>query len=75
DIGYSLLPTPTKSQDHKKIRPLAPSEKNGKHGKMLVGVIGDRFPGLIGTYLDPRYQEALMGFPIGWTDVTVWETL
>jgi len=74
DIGYSLLPTPTASQDYKPIRPLAPSEKDGSHGKMLVGVIGDRFPELIGAYLDPRFQEALMGFPIGWTDVEPSET-
>lgn len=72
DIGYSLWPTPTKSQDYKRVRPLAPSERNGKHGKMLVGVVGDRFPGLIGTYLDPRFQESLMGFPENWTLVEQW---
>jgi DNA (cytosine-5)-methyltransferase 1 len=44
------------------------------HGKMLVGVVGDRFPDLIGQYLDPRFQESLMGFPTGWTDVTHSET-
>ena len=75
DIGYSLLPTPTKSQDFKPIRKLAPSEKNGTHGKMLVGVIGNRFPELIGQYLDPQFQEQLMGFPTGWSDVTDSETL
>lgn len=74
DIGYSLWPTPTKSQDHKRIRTLAPSERNGKHGKMLVGVVGERFPELIGMYLDPRLQESLMGFPIGWSDVSHLET-
>lgn len=70
DIGFSLWPTPTKSQDYKRVRPLAPSEKSGTHGKMLVGVVGDRFPELIGTYLDPQFQESLMGFPTGWTDVS-----
>jgi hypothetical protein len=62
-------PTPTASQDFKRIRPLAPSEKNGTHGKMLVGVVGDQYHELIGTWLDPRFQEALMGFPTGWSEV------
>lgn len=67
DIGFSLWPTPTASQDYKPVRKLAPSERNGGHGKMLVGVVGDRFPELIGTYLDPQFQESLMGFPKNWT--------
>lgn len=36
-----ILPTPTASQNHKKIRPLSPSEKKGTHGIALVGAIGN----------------------------------
>mgnify|MGYP001004188461 CR=1 FL=1 len=69
DTEYLSWPTPTASQDYKPIRPLSPSEKSGSHGKMLVGVIGNRYPELIGAYLDPRFQESLMGFPEDWTKV------
>src|SRR5690606_29834719 len=69
DTGFLFWPTPVASQDYKPIRPLTPSERNGTHGKSIVGAIGDRYPELIGAYLDPQFQETLMGFPIGWTDV------
>lgn len=61
--------TPTTSQDFKPVRKLAPSEANGKHGKILVGSIGKEHPHLIGRYLKPLVTEYLMGWPIGWTDL------
>lgn len=61
--------TPTTSQDYKPVRPLAPSEANGTHGKILVGSIGKEHPHLIGRYLKPLVTEYLMGWPIGWTDL------
>lgn len=69
-----LWPTPAASQNHKKIRPLAPSEDAGKHGKMLVGAVGEADPSAVGGYLNPEWVEWLMGFPIGWTAVDALET-
>jgi hypothetical protein len=111
----SSLPTPRASQDHKPIRPLAPSEANGTHGKTLVADIGNHLlptptvqdaknngsesqqkrntkplnavainlsleetgsngesPLRLG--LNPEFVEAMMGFPIGWTDLNLSET-
>lgn len=70
---HSWLPTPTASQDVKKIRPLVFSEarqKEGKkgHGTMLCGELGCRFPFLIGHYIHPEYTEWMMGFPANWTN-------
>jgi hypothetical protein len=64
-----LLGTPTTSQDFKPIRKLAPSEEQGKHGVILVGSIGNKYPHLIGRYLKPLVTEWLMGWPLGWTDL------
>lgn len=63
----SLWPTPTVSQDAKRIRPQCPSERTGRHGTMLVGAIGTAAPQFIGWYVNPTFCEWLMGFPIGWT--------
>jgi hypothetical protein len=49
-------------------------EKAGKHGKTIVGDIGDRYPELVGQYLNPSVSEWMMGFPIGWTDINNLET-
>lgn len=74
-VGYvRMYPTPTASQGHKKIRKFAPSEAKGTHGKVLVGVIGEQSPALIGGYLNPEFCEWLMGFPIGWTELEDLET-
>lgn len=67
------LPTPTASQDTKRIRPLIPSEikqREGKkgHGTMLCGALGERYPSLIGHFIHPEYTEWLMGFPANWTN-------
>ena len=70
---HSWLPTPTASQDTKKIRPLVRSEarqKDGKkgHGTMLCGELGHRYPSLIGHFIHPEYTEWMMGFPANWTN-------
>ena len=67
------LPTPTASQDMKRIRPLIPSEikqREGKkgHGTMLCGALGERYPSLIGHFIHPEYTEWMMGFPANWTN-------
>ena len=49
----NMLATPRASQDHKPIRPLAPSEANGTHGKTLVADIGNQ---LLPT---PRANQAM----------------
>ena len=74
ETGGGCLPTPTTSQDYKPIRKFTPSERNGTHGKMLVGVIGHKNPNLVGQYLNPAMVEWVMGFPIGWTDLERSET-
>ena len=71
--GHLWLPTPTATQDTKKIRALTPSEtsqKQGKkgHGTMLCGEIGHRYPSLIGHSIHPKYTEWMMGFPENWTN-------
>jgi hypothetical protein len=114
-IAKDMLATPRASQDHKPIRPLAPSEANGTHGKTLVADIGNQLlptptvqdaknngsesqqkrntkplnavainlsleetgnngesPLRLG--LNPEFVEAMMGFPIGWTDLNPSET-
>ena len=71
ESGSLYLPTPTTSQDYKPIRQLAPSEKDGSHGTMLVGAIGDIF-GIengAGYRLNPQFSELLMGFPKDWTNL------
>lgn len=67
------LPTPTASQDTKRIRPLIPSEikqREGKkgHGTMLCGALGERYPSLIGHFIHPEFVEWMMGFPAKWTN-------
>lgn len=64
-----LLPTVTKSQVWKPIRPYAPSEANNNHGKMLIAFLGHRNPNFVGCYLSPTYLERLAKWPIGWTDL------
>jgi len=78
----NMLATPRASQDHKPIRPLAPSEANGTHGKTLVADIGNELEVKTGSNgesplrlgLNPEFVEAMMGFPIGWTDLNPSET-
>lgn len=65
--SLSLLATPTASQSYKRIRPLAPSEANGKHGKVLPGSLGENFESYIGKYPNPAFVEWMMGYPENWT--------
>jgi hypothetical protein len=67
EIGSLLLPTILRMDIYKPLRPRCPSEKNGKHGTMVVAALGDMFPNLNGQYLNPSYVEKLMGLPEGWT--------
>jgi hypothetical protein len=68
-MAVQLYATPTASQNHKPIRPLAPSEANGKHGKVLPGCLGEKHPEHIGKQINPQFVEWLMGFPEDWTKV------
>lgn len=65
-----LWPTPSTSQIYKKVRNPSPSERKGEHGQNIVGVIGKKQPNLIGQYVNPNWADWLMGFPIGWTDIS-----
>lgn len=68
-IGWLLLPSTRASQDYKPIRKQTPQEHSGHHGNTLPGGIGIICPELIGRYINPRFSEWLMGYPVGWTDV------
>ena len=70
DIGFVFLASPRASQDFKPIRNLTPSEKTGRHGKTLSASLGLEYPKTIGQYINPHYVEWLMGFPIGWGDIS-----
>lgn len=71
---FSLLDTakitPTLAHSHawRILSRLIPSERSGKHGKMLEGFLGERYPCLIGKPLHPNYAEWMMGFPAEWTN-------
>lgn len=71
DTGFLSLASPRASQDFKPIRRQTPQERNGKHGQTLCSSLGIIFPELIGQYINPRFAEWLMGFPIGWADIKV----
>lgn len=62
-VGYS----DSKSELQKSDRQRHP--KNGKHGKVLPGSIGEHFPQHIGKQINPQFVEWMMGFPEGWTKV------
>ena len=49
--------------------PLAPSEANGKHGKVLPGSLGENFESYIGKYPNPAFVEWMMGYPENWTKI------
>jgi hypothetical protein len=63
------LATPSASQNYKPIRPLAPSEATGKHGKVLPGSLGEKWPEHIGKPINPQFVEWMMGFPKNWTKI------
>ena len=71
DTGFLLLASPRASQDFKPIRKQTPTEHNGNHGQALCSSLGIIYPERIGQYINPQYVEWMMGFPIGWTDISV----
>lgn len=70
DTGFVSLASPRASQDFKPIRKQTPQEHNGKHGQALCSSLGIIFPEHIGQYINPLYAEWLMGFPLGWGDIS-----
>tara|TARA_R100001082_G_C4320558_1_gene140933 strand:- start:59 stop:691 length:633 start_codon:yes stop_codon:yes gene_type:complete len=64
------LPTPT-ARDYKDSGPNTNYEKAAKK-KRLAGVLNHTHSTLTGegTYLSPLFVEEMMGFPIGWTDLS-----
>lgn len=68
--GFVYLASPRASQDYKPIRHQAPQEHSGKHGQTLCSSLGIIFPERIGQYINPQFAEWMMGFPIGWGDIS-----
>lgn len=69
DTGFVFLASPRASQDFKTIRKQTPREHSGKHGQTMCASLGIIFPERIGQYINPRFAEWMMGFPIGWGDI------
>ena len=70
DTGFVFLASPRASQDFKPIRKQTPKEHSGKHGQALCSSIGIICPERIGQYITPQFAEWMMGFPIGWGDIS-----
>ena len=70
DTGFVFLASPRASQDFKPIRRQTPREHSGKHGQTLCSSIGIICPERIGQYINPLFSEWMMGFPIGWGDIS-----
>lgn len=70
DTGFLLLASPRASQDYKPIRKQTPTEHSGKHGQTLCSSLGIIYPERIGQYINPLYAEWIMGFPLGWGDIS-----
>jgi len=78
DIGSQLLPTPTvqdaknngsESQQKRNTKPL-----NAVAINLSLEEIGDNGESPLRLGLNPEFVEAMMGFPIGWTDLNPSET-
>ena len=70
DTGFVFLASPRASQDFKPIRRQTPKEHSGKNGQTLCSSIGIFCPERIGQYINPQFVEWMMGFPIGWGDIS-----
>jgi hypothetical protein len=70
DTGFVSLASPRASQDFKPIRKQTPQEHVGKHGQTLCSSLGIIFPERIGQYINPQFVEWMMGFPLGWGDIS-----
>jgi len=67
--------TPT-ARDHKDgTEPSDKAPTNGLLGRQAPRVIGAISPSTSGRQLNPLFVEALMGFPVGWTDCAPLATL
>jgi len=67
-IYRALLPTP-KAQDS---RAALTDRGKSNFGEVIHGLYHSKANG---TLLNPAFVEEMMGFPIGWTELKVWETL
>jgi len=68
-------PTPM-ARDHKDgTEPSDKAPTNGLLGRQAPRVIGAISPSTSGRQLNPLFVEALMGFPVGWTDCAPLATL
>lgn len=70
DTGFVLLASPRASQDYKPIRKQTPKEHSEKHGQTLCSSLGILYPERIGQRISPQFAEWMMGFPIGWGDIS-----
>ena len=70
DTGFVLLASPRASQDYKPIRKQTPKEHGGKYGQTLCSSLGILYPERIGQRISPQFAEWMMGFPIGWGDIS-----
>lgn len=73
ETGYSLLPTPT-AQDAKNNGGISQMNRNTIPLNMVLinqskQEIGDNGKSIPRLGLNPEFVEAMMGFPIGWTDL------
>jgi hypothetical protein len=73
DIGREMLPTPT-AQDAKNNGGISQMNRNTIPLNMVLinqskQEIGDNGKSIPRLGLNPEFVEAMMGFPIGWTDL------
>jgi hypothetical protein len=67
---YPLLPTPT-TRDYKDSGPNVNYQKAADKGRLLGAVVVQCSAQNGGaTYLNPHFVEEMMGYPIGWTDLS-----
>jgi len=81
DIGREMLPTPTASEQKYRLKGNSQQSKcleaKARRGELInpsleeTGNNGESSPRL---GLNPEFVEAMMGFPIGWTDLNPSET-
>lgn len=66
-----MMATPTAYQASKPIRAPSPSRQSNHQGEDLQDSIGRLNPETIGKRLNVHWVELLMGFPIGWTEISI----
>jgi hypothetical protein len=65
-VNRSIWPTPRSSPNENRQTKRTPSQEAGEHGLSLAAEVGGS--------LNPAWVEWLMGWPIGWTDLSPLET-